>query len=823
MQFYKQVTALLLFIHVILPVFAQEGKEVPTDPQYHTGQLPNGFTFYIRENHFPEGDCHIVLIQKPSTQAVYHRVWETPAGASEGIDALVSYLKEQRITTPGQYRPHLQGIIVVGSFSADSVEVWLKTRLALLPASVDVLQAQEPTSSIEEAMEAKMLTAKPLSPVWPQGYPIVSISYSLPPLTREQMVGSGYYAMDFMRFALLQTARNRLPSFTKERSNDQMKWISVAPEEQQKARFYQLAQSSVSLAERGITQVEFEEAKKRYLQQIQWDYQSAGYKSHTFYIEACTHHFLDGTPLPSAQWQYSFVSQLLPFITLEHQNRYIRGVMNYSGPDLAVEYPVSSADSLIFPRTLDAQSLQEERRDLTAKVDDLMFPFDDVQLSEITARLMDIDIQLQLDSLDKVRVVPVITVDTLRRLYEKALAETLYEDEPVPLPSVSKLDRGTIERGFRTKMEGVTLWQLSGGSVVYLWPDSLTCEQVYFAAVEHNPSSVGSLLPQEIFRPLGNGPLEWKQTAAGYLLQGSAPTSSLRSFIEQAAGQISLLTTVPQVTGELQKQRAEQIAAAGELSMAILLDSLCNMAFASSDSQTMSYPRSFDYVFTGDICVDSLQVYIEDYLASLPSDGIMFSPANMPADGMRRGNYQKSISFPNPAQENKYAQVFTGVCPYTQEQYVLLQLLQQLVTDASGGAVCAYAVLDPNPIGHYLFYIGYSVQETDAAYNRHQIEQILVDLTAYGPSQTQLQQARNTLRVRYKEQQTQAVFHREVLLQYARTQRDFQTNYLDVLQRQDVATVRDFVRQIMEYGNSFQVELNGATKTISDASYTKIP
>jgi len=35
--------------------------------------------------------------------------------------------------------------------------------------------------------------------------------------------------------------------------------------------------------------------------------------------------------------------------------------------------------------------------------------------------------------------------------------------------------------------------------------------------------------------------------------------------------------------------------------------------------------------------------------------------------------------------------------------------------------------------------------------------------------------------------------------------------------------VRDFVRQIMEYGNAFRVELSGATNTPEDTSYSKNP
>ncbi len=815
MKICGKAVAVLLFFVALSPAAAQNGTGVPIDPLYRTGQLPNGFTYYIRENHFPAGDTHVVLVQKPGGPAVYHQVWETPSGAPEGIDALTEFLKEQLITNPGQYRPHLQGIIIIGTLNADSVEARIRSRLGALPASVDVLQAQELTPSIGKAMEAKMFTAKPLPAQWPEGYPTVRLTYRFPSLSKEQRQGSGYYAMDFMRFALLYTAGHHFPFPMQVQANGEMVWQLQAPEDRLAPRFYQLAQACVRLASDGITPEALEEAKTAYLQQLDLDNRAAAHRTHTYYIEACTGNFIDGIPLPSAQWRYRFVSQLLPFITTQHQNRFIRGVMGSTPPVPSVEYPATAADSLIYPRMqANPEALRETRALLAARVEKLMFPLDETLLDDLTANILDIDLQLQLDSLGRHRVVKKLTADSLQKLYRKALSSRL----PAPPQALSgavvaAMERGTIERGFRTKMEGVTLWQLSGGSFVYLWPDSLNCGQVYFAAVERNPQAVGSLLVQEPFSPLENSPLEWKLAPEGYLLQGSTTPAGLRDFVAQASAQIRRLTTLPQVAGGLEKQRQHSRAAARGLSRSVLLDTLGRLVFESPDVQTSSYPRAFDYVFTGDICTDSLQLYIEEYLASLPAEAPLFAPAEFPADGMRRGNYQKEILFPNLAQENKYALVYTGVCPYTQEQYVLLQLLQQLVYDASGGAVRVEAVLDPDPIGHYLLYIGYAVNQADAAYNCHYIEQILVDLTAYGPTASQLQKARHTLRVRHKEQLTDARFHRDVLRQYARTGRDFLTRYLEVLQRQETATVRDFVRQIMEYGNSVRVTLDGATKS----------
>jgi len=60
-----------------------------------------------------------------------------------------------------------------------------------------------------------------------------------------------------------------------------------------------------------------------------------------------------------------------------------------------------------------------------------------------------------------------------------------------------------------------------------------------------------------------------------------------------------------------------------------------------------------------------------------------------------------------------------------------------------------------------------------------------------------------------------------MLVSYSRSGRDFVTGYAGTLQHTDIAMVRDFVRQIMEYGNTSRVVLSGATNKAEDTSYSK--
>ncbi|MDY0240383.1 MAG: hypothetical protein RBR31_07315, partial [Bacteroidales bacterium] len=155
------------------------------DGRFRTGQLPNGLTYYIRLNDLPKGQMHFLLVQKPDRNPFFKKVLTAPETAEEGIAQLVRALREQHVTTPGKYRPHLQGVILVGAFDPDSVEVMLRRELGTLPASVDVMQAQDVPQGIDSALAAKSYSAKPLPPVLQDGYPRVEIAFPLPSLPRE--------------------------------------------------------------------------------------------------------------------------------------------------------------------------------------------------------------------------------------------------------------------------------------------------------------------------------------------------------------------------------------------------------------------------------------------------------------------------------------------------------------------------------------------------------------------------------------------------------------------------------------------------------------
>ena len=796
---------------------------VHRDSRFRTGQLPNGLTYYIRINDLPKGQMHFLLVQKPDRTPLFKQVLTAPATAGEGVALLVRALREQHITTPGKYRPHLQGVILVGAFNPDSVEIMLRQELGTLPASVDVMQAQEVPQGIDSALAAKSYSAKPLPPFLQDGYPRVEIAFALPSLPREIRAGSEYFIMDFMRYVTRYAASAFLEPPACVTAGDHLVWASSIHPDSLTRAFCDLSGACLRLAREGVSPELFNLAREDYIMRETLLYENRDARTNDYYTQSCIEHFFEGTPVPSALWRYGFATEMTSYVTCDHVNGYVKNVLLSAAPEITLYKTSGPADSLIKPVAFLPEELLEERARLTEELSGMLFPFDDTLLMELAARILDIDLRLQLDSLERTRVVPVVNVDSLESLFRRVWNDTLLppdrERRTYPADSTT---RGKVERQMNTAHRGVSVWQLSGGSLLYVRPDTLLRGKVYFAAVERDPEVFMPYVPQDVFRR-GMGPLLWKQTSQGLLLENNTRRDSLELLLQGASRQVKELLLYPPQIHAMWKERTKHIQTSRELSRTILLDTLQTLLFDRKFHKEPTVPKGFDFVCTGDFSPDSLVILAEKYLAGIPNREMRAANRMLRGEGIRRGLYDHTIVFPNPAGESKTARVYSGPCPYTLEQYVLLKMLERLVEQATDRSVFVQSSLEYYPRGHYFLYLGFYAQATDFAYNEHRLDQVLADLAAFGPSAEQLERAQHSLLVEQQEQILDPAFHLQMLIFYSRSNRDFVTGYETLVNQTDIAMVRDFVRQIMEYGNASRVVLSGATNDVKDASYSKNP
>lgn len=816
----------LVFLTAVTSYGAAQGTTVvPQDSRYRTGRLDNGIMYYIQENNLPGGQMHFALVQKPVRTPFFEKVLQAPdkADVEEGIAGMERTLKELLITAPSRYRPHLTGVFLAGAFRADSAEALIRSRLGALPATVDVMKAQEVPQGADSAFVTKAFLAKPLPPVWQEGYPRIAISFPLPPLPREMRSGSEFFVMDFLRYVMEFAASQPLGHPVKVRAETHMVWEAREHPDSLEATFNKMAGECIRLARNGVSQEMFDLARSNYLMNETLHYRRSKVRTNRHFIREHITHFFDGMPVVQASWRYNFVSRMVPYVTLRHVNQYIKGVLLASEPEFTYIPATGPEDSLVTPVRYLPSFLQEERARLEEELSGISFPFEEALLMELSEKILDIDLRLQLDSLERSQVVPVIDADSLQHLYGTLLqvpAGPLMP--PVKAAFPDKVREGEIAHPIPTTYEGVYAWRLSGGSVFYVRPDTLQPGSVCFLAVERTPASWMPFIPQEVFYK-SQGPLLWKQTPQGLLLQGETTSDSLRTFLQQAAVQIADVLEQPAKVQGMRLEREKYVQAGRNLSRNILLDSLRTLLFEKRPPAYPVRPKGFDFVCTGDVRIDSLELWVQLFLAGMPVEETLLREEIPEEEGIRKGIYEHTISFPNPAQESKAAQVYSGPCPYTLEQYVLLQVLEKLMQQDTDGAVFVQTLLEYYPRGHYFLYTGFSSDARDLVYNRHRLEQTLADLAAFGPEEQALEKAKHALLASYEENKLRAAWHAQMLVLYSRSKRDFVSDYVTTLQQTDKAMIRDFVRQIMEFGNTASIVLSGATNESTGTSYEKKP
>jgi hypothetical protein len=132
--------------------------------------------------------------------------------------------------------------------------------------------------------------------------------------------------MDFLRYVLLYTARGRLSPPAGADLSDGFVWESTALPGREGEIFCDLAGTCIQMAREGITREEFLLAARAYLRKAEWDYLNRNSRTHEYYINQCIEQFFGGFPMPSAEWKYRFIKEMVPYVSEYHANRFIKGI-----------------------------------------------------------------------------------------------------------------------------------------------------------------------------------------------------------------------------------------------------------------------------------------------------------------------------------------------------------------------------------------------------------------------------------------------------------------------------------------------------------------
>lgn len=235
-------------------------------------------------------------------------------------DALRSYYKKW-------YGPDLQAIIVVGDIDVDQIEKKIKALWANVPERenrgvrpiAEIADNEEPIVAIVTDDEAQQTTFK--------------VIYKHQPVPEIYKGTDQIYVVNLCHSLIGNMIGERMDDiFMKPNSPMVGGWMSyfnlypaidafyttcTAKEGQEKDAFYQLLEQIEKVRRYGFTPDELERAKTNMLNSYEKSYNERSATRNISYVNEYIGAFLEGDPIPGIEWEYEYVKQVLPHITVD--------------------------------------------------------------------------------------------------------------------------------------------------------------------------------------------------------------------------------------------------------------------------------------------------------------------------------------------------------------------------------------------------------------------------------------------------------------------------------------------------------------------------
>lgn len=855
-------------------VQAQEPGLLTPEASYVLGRLDNGFSYYLKHNAIPVGQTTFCIVQKPDFRPLFSFTTELQDSASAlrtGVQKLYERLKQQSLLEPNRYRPHLQAIMIVGKINVPLADSLVKATFSSLPDSYSMLQAGP--RPVADSLPPACL--KPLSLIPPRALAKIALQFSFPPLSKERRGSADFYIMDFLRQSSLFLLDKRLRQAVLQYPNPFESIRSFADTclhieascsmASVKEAYYRLSLEIHRLRKYGFTESEFQEARTLYRTRLQNGKLSLSSLSNRDCLERCIRHFLYGDPLAGEQTRYDFMQKILPLLTLHHINQYTAGTLGLSEPRVQLSSPSSLSDTLLRGYATCNPHLRMVRDSLARRADSLLgfsaCTADDSLLVDLMSRLSLQDDFILADSLCQAAL-SLPSPDSLKTLYRKAGRASMqsYSSFMHSGSLISdSITPGRIRKEGSDNSRGARYWELSNGAKVWFVSSKAQTGRVAFAAVRKTRMDVspqnrilykvssqwaeltgmGGFTRAEAEFLYPGSPLQWKIGVSQQSLTADFPAPHAETFMQL----LYLYFTRPEpdsaAFAHFRENKLQEARFECKLSHCVLADSLYRSLFGAQGIEASAKPAEieslrygelnrfrreafanaadFDFIFVGDMDPSRLRELSCTYIASLPARGRETAADPSPFFTLR-GRHEWSLDYPNRAGESKVMRVYSGSCPNTLEQYLLLGILEKILKQTLERRVEVRTGLAFYPRGYYYIYAGSSCPDSCLGAFDAAVNSALQRLADDGPDPDVFDRIKEQMQIDYRYELLSLTFLREAQCMYSVGSQDFMHYYLASLRRLQANALRGLVLQILEQNNITQISLRSAAFKPGSAS-----
>lgn len=577
------------------------------------------------------------------------------------------------------YRPDLQGIIVVGDVDVDKVEAAIKRIFS--PIQMPENPAAYETYPVPDNAEAIYVIDKDKE----QQQAVVQLMFKTDPLPAEYVNTPVFLMQNYIANVATHVLNARLDELSKQpdcpfigagcnygsylisKTKDALT-VGVLPKPGQDAAAVQAVVSELERAARfGLTGTEIFRAREEFINSIERIYDNRDKQKNDFYVPQYVRHFLEGEPIPDIETEfnlYKMISQQIPAEAVSQTFSQLVASTDTNFVFLAM-YPDKEGVEPLSVEAAKAAVAAGRAAQLTAYVDNV-------------------------------------------------------KDEPL-VPELPK--KGRIEKEGAAEF-GYTCWQLSNGARVYFRKTDFNDSEVRFAArsfggsnnypeadmvnldltdIVMNSTGWGNFKSTELEKKLA-GKQASVRTNIGQVteaISGQSTPKDLRTLFELIYLHFGTPADDPEAYNNTMDMLRTQLANADKDPNQAFSDSIRatlyghnprvkSIKLADLDKadyaaikriyeERFSTSGDFDFYFTGNFDTDSLRLFTETFIASLPPVKKREAYKDLkiyPRTGTTENRFIREMETPQAA----IVQVWSGTHPYDMKSRILIDALGQILT-----------------------------------------------------------------------------------------------------------------------------------------------
>lgn len=717
------------------------------------------------------------------------------------------------------YRPDQQGIVIVGDIDVDQVEAKIKAIFGTIATHVN--PAERFYVQIEDNKEPiiSMATDKE------QQYAMTYIFHKHDAFPDSLKGGLGYWLMQYCKSAAEYMLDARISEISQQanapfiqagisdgdfflaKTKNAFTGVAITDEAGLSKGVSAVYREMLRAVRNGFTESEYERARAAILTQIESAYNEREKVKSQSFCKEYVRHFIDNEPIPGAENEYMIAQQILPNITVEMVNKYLKELVTED--NLVVACMLPEKEGVTYPSKQEMAQL-----------------FKNVQAEDIAAYV------------------------------DKTSNEPLIKKAP-KAGKVVKTENGPF---------GYKKLTLSNGAVAYLKTTDFKADEIRMNAFSQGGTSLydekdaaNLKVVDEVFELGGIGNFSATDLQKALAGKKASVSTAINTYSESVSGrttpkdfetmlQLTYLTfTAPRMDNDAFQswkiKSSAMLANAATNPMKAFNDTIRKTIYPAlprlqsltqNDIDNVNYKRcmqigkerfanaaDFTFVFTGNIDETTAIPMIEQYIASLPAKGKKESYRDFGGSrlkGQFNNVFKREMDIPTATvfmdhNGNETYNLRNNLI-YSIADQVLDIVMTEEIREKEGGTygVSVGAQLNNLPKPYVSLQVYYQTDPDKYEYLNKRIEEIIADFAANGPSATNMAKVKEYMLKKYQENLRNNGYYAGVLREYLINGVDECTDYEKVLNSITADDVRTVIANLLKQNSNAKVILHGIQK-----------